>query len=87
MDVFAEFAFRYAVNRIARMRETHTFNTLTVQVVACDEARTRQLTATILYGTSPRGEQSSTTAVAKVQTKKSQEKIIEIGQEKLQQKG
>ncbi len=50
------------------MRKTHKFNTLTVRVIARNEASTRQLTATILHGTSQQGEQSSTIAVAEVQT-------------------
>ncbi len=39
-----------------------------MRVIASDESRTRRLTATKLHGTSPRGEQSSTEAVAEVQT-------------------
>ncbi len=41
---------------------------LSVRVIASDESRARRLTATKLHGTSPRGEQSSTEAVAEVQT-------------------
>ncbi len=50
------------------MRKTQAQNTLTVWVFASDETRARRYTATKLYGTSPRGEQSSTEAVAEVQT-------------------
>ncbi len=39
-----------------------------MRVIASDESRARRLTATKLHGTSPRGEQSSTEAVAEVQT-------------------
>ncbi len=66
MEVFAEFAFRYAINRLACVQKTNTFNTLTLWVVARDEVTTRRLTVTILHGTSLRGEQSSTSAVAEV---------------------
>ncbi len=40
---------------------------LTVWVFASDETRAQRLTAAKLHGTSPRGEQSSTEAVAEVQ--------------------
>ncbi len=39
-----------------------------MRAIASDESRARRLTATKLHGTSPRGEQSSTEAVAEVQT-------------------
>ncbi len=38
-----------------------------MRVIASDESRARRLTAAKLHGTSPRGEQSSTEAVAEVQ--------------------
>ncbi len=68
------------------MQKNNIFYTLTVRVVACDEVRTLRLTPMIFHGTSPQGKQSSTTAVAEVQTKKNPEKAIEIGPEKSQQK-
>ncbi len=49
------------------MRKPQALNALTVWVFASDETRARRLTAAILHGTSPRGEQSSTEAVAEVQ--------------------
>ncbi len=49
------------------MRKTQAQNTLTVWVFASDETRARRYTAAKLHGTSPRGEQSSTEAVAEVQ--------------------
>ncbi len=47
------------------MRKPQALNALTVWVFASDETRARRLTAAILHGTSPRGEQSSTEAVPK----------------------
>ncbi len=38
-----------------------------MRVIASDESRAQRLTAAKLHGTSPRGEQSSTEAVAEVQ--------------------
>ncbi len=49
------------------MQKNQTQNTLTVWVFASDETRARRYTAAKLHGTSPRGEQSSTEAVAEVQ--------------------
>ncbi len=49
------------------MRIAQTQNTLTVWVFASDETRARWHTAAKFHGTSPRGEQSSTEAVAEVQ--------------------
>ncbi len=49
------------------MRKPQALNALTVWVFASDETRARRLTAAKLHGTSPRGEQSSTEAVAEVQ--------------------
>ncbi len=54
-------------HRVTCMRKPQALNALTVWVFACDEMRARQLTAAKLHGTSPRGEQSSTEAVAEVQ--------------------
>ncbi len=85
--IFAEFTFRNAVNRLVRLRKSHSLNTLTVRVVARDEARTRRLTATKIHSTSPQGEQSSIIAVAEVRIKNPKEKQSEIGPEKPQQKG
>ncbi len=44
-----------------RKRQQRPYTPL--MIVTRDEARTRRLTATIVYGTSPQGEQSSTAAV------------------------
>ncbi len=49
------------------MRKTHKLNTLTVRVVAHNKVSARRLAARFFHGTSLRGEQSSTTAVAEVQ--------------------
>ncbi len=48
------------------MRKPQALNALTVWVFASDETRARRLTAAKFRGTSPRGEQSSTEAVAEV---------------------
>ncbi len=66
-EILAKFAFRDPVNRVTCMRKTQALNALTVWVFASDESCAWRLTAAILHGTSPRGEQSSTEAVAKVQ--------------------
>ncbi len=55
------------INRFTCMRKPQALNALTVWVFASDETRSRRLTAAKLHGTSPRGEQSSTEAVAEVQ--------------------
>ncbi len=53
------------------MRKTHIFpHTYCEGRCSRWEARTQRLTATIIHGTLPPGEQSSTAAVAEVQTKK-----------------
>ncbi len=49
------------------MRKPQALNALTVWVFASNETHAWRLTATKLHGTSPRGEQSSTEAVAEVQ--------------------
>ncbi len=67
MEIVANLAFRGPINRVMCMRKPQAFNALTVWVFASDEMRARQLTAVKLHGTSPRGEQSSTEAVAEVQ--------------------
>ncbi len=66
-EIVANFAFRGPINRFTCMRKPQALNALTVWVIASDETRTRRLTAVKLHGTSPRGEQSSTEAVAEVQ--------------------
>ncbi len=58
------------------MRKTQALNALTVWVFASDESYARRLTAAILHGTSPQGEQSSTEAVTKVQMDNRVEYII-----------
>ncbi len=65
--IVANLAFRGPVNRVTCMRKPQALNALTVWVFASDETRARRLTAAKLHGTSPRGEQSSTEAVAEVQ--------------------
>ncbi len=67
MEIVANFAVRGPINRLTCMRKTQTQNTLTVWVFASDETRARWRTAAKFHGTSPRGEQSSTEAVAEVQ--------------------
>ncbi len=67
MEIVANFAFRGPINRFTCMRKPQAQNALTVWVFASDETRARRLTAAKLHGTSPRGEQSSTEAVAEVQ--------------------
>ncbi len=54
------------ITKTARVNPKHIIY-LSVRVIASDESRARRLTAAKLHGTSPRGEQSSTEAVAKVQ--------------------
>ncbi len=49
------------------MQKPQALNALTVWVFVSDETRARRLTAAKFHGTSPRGEQSSTEAVAEVQ--------------------
>ncbi len=66
-EILANLAFRGPVNRVTCMQKPQALNALTVWVFASDETRARRLTAAILHGTSPRGEQSSTEAVAEVQ--------------------
>ncbi len=66
-EIVANLAFRGPINRVMCMRKPQALNALTVWVFASDEMRARQLTAAKLHGTSPRGEQSSTEAVAEVQ--------------------
>ncbi len=66
-EIVANFAVRGPINRLTCMRKTQTQNTLTVWVFASDETRARWHTAAKFHGTSPRGEQSSTEAVAEVQ--------------------
>ncbi len=66
-EIVANFAVRGPINRLTCMRKTQTQNTLTVWVFASDETRARWHTAAKFHGTSPRGEQSSTKAVAEVQ--------------------
>ncbi len=66
-EVLTKCTFGDAENHLTCMRKPHTFYTLTVSVVARDEARTRRLRATIFHCTSPQGERSSTTAVTEVQ--------------------
>ncbi len=67
MEILANLAFRGPVNRVTCMRKPQALNALTVWVIASDETRATRLTAAKLHGTSPRGEQSSTEAVAEVQ--------------------
>ncbi len=71
MEILAKLAFRDLINCIACMQKTQALNALNVWVFASDESRARRLTAAILHGTSPQGEQSSTEAVAEVQMDKS----------------
>ncbi len=78
MDIFAEFPFRDAVNRLVRVWKNpyikHTY---------CAGHRSRWSENTAADSdddTLLQGEQSSTIAVAKVQTKESQEKTIKMGQ-------
>ncbi len=66
-EILANLAFRGLVNRVTCMRKPQALNALTVWVFTSDETRARRLTAAKLQGTSPRGEQSSTEAVAEVQ--------------------
>ncbi len=66
-EIVANFAVRGPINRLTCVRKTQTQNTLTVWVFASDETRARWHTAAKFHGTSPRGEQSSTEAVAEVQ--------------------
>ncbi len=66
-EIVANLAFRGPVNRVTCMRKPQALNALTVWVFASDETRARWLTAAKLHGTSPRGEHSSTEAVAEVQ--------------------
>ncbi len=66
-EIVANFAVRGPINRLTCMRIAQTQNTLTVWVFASDETRARWHTAAKFHGTSPRGEQSSTEAVAEVQ--------------------
>ncbi len=66
-EIVANFALRGPINRFTCMRKTQAQNALTVWVFASDEMRARRYTAAKLHGTSPRGEQSSTEAVAEVQ--------------------
>ncbi len=66
-EILANLAFRGPVNCVTCMRKPQALNALTVWVFASDETRTRRLTAAKLHGTSLRGEQSSTEAVAEVQ--------------------
>ncbi len=80
MEICTKFAFWYPVNRLACMRKPQTFNTLTVRVITRNKASTRRLTMAILHGTSPRGEQGSADAVAKVQIEKSTKIIERLGQ-------
>ncbi len=67
MEIVANLAFRGPVNHVTCMRKPQALNALTVWVFASDETRARRLTAAKLHGTSPRGEHSSTEAVAEVQ--------------------
>ncbi len=66
-EIVTNFAFRGPINRVMFMRKPQALNALTVWVFASDETRARRLTTAKLHGTSPRGEQSSTEAVAEVQ--------------------
>ncbi len=66
-EIVANFAFRGPINHFTCMRKPQALNALTVWVFASYETRARRLTAAKLHGTSPRGEQSSTEAVAEVQ--------------------
>ncbi len=67
-EIVANFTVRGPINRLTCVRKTQTQNTLTVWVFASDdETRARWHTAAKFHGTSPRGEQSSTEAVAEVQ--------------------
>ncbi len=66
-EIVTNFAVRGPINRLTCMRKTQTQNTLTVWVFASDETRALWHTAAKFHGTSPRGEQSSTKAVAEVQ--------------------
>ncbi len=66
-EIVANLAFRGPVNRVTCMRKPQALNALTVWVFASDETRARRLTVAKLHGTSPRGEHSSTEAVAEVQ--------------------
>ncbi len=66
-EIVANFAVRGPINCLTCMRKTQTQNTLTVWVFASDETRARWHTAAKFHGTSPRGEQTSTEAVAEVQ--------------------
>ncbi len=77
MEVFTKLAFWHPINHLAGMRKTHILDMLTVWVVACNEASARQLAATLFHGASPRGEQSSTTAVAEVQMERNPRKIYQ----------
>ncbi len=66
-EIVANFALRGPINRFTCMRKPQAQNALTVWVFASDETRARRYTAAKFHGTSPRGEQSSTEAVAEVQ--------------------
>ncbi len=65
-EIVANFAFYGPINHFTCMRKPQALNALTVWVFASDETRARRLTAAKFRGTSPRGEQSSTEAVAEV---------------------
>ncbi len=66
-EILANLAFRGPVNCVTCMRKPQALNALTVRDFASDEMRARRLTVAKLHGTSLRGEQSSTEAVAEVQ--------------------
>ncbi len=82
-EIVANLAFWGPINRVTCMRKPQALNALTVWVFASDETRARRLTAAKLHGTSPRGEQSSTEAVAEVQM---DDRKIGLGQKSQQRR-
>ncbi len=79
---FAKLAFWNAENSLTCMQKTHTFHTLTVRVVAHDEARTRRLRSDDIpwYFTASRTEFHY--CCRRSATKKMLRKVIEIRQQK-----